>query len=193
MEWVFRNINHEFTAAHPCVILGNNGSGKSTLLQLMAGYIAASNGKLEYNHNGKSIESDSIFSYLSIAAPYLETIEDMTLTESILFHSRFKPFVTGVSLPEVASLINLPYTDNKPLRYFSSGMKQRVRLGLAILSNTPLLLLDEPCTNLDQHSIEWYHHLVKRFGQDRIIVVCSNHREEEYRFCTQKLEIHQYK
>ena len=72
-------------------------------------------------------------------------------------------------------------------------MKQRVRLVLAILSNTPLLLLDEPTSNLDKKGIEWYKQLMSEYCSERIVMVCSNHQQHEYEFCKNEIVIEKYK
>lgn len=75
---------------------------------------------------------------------------------------------------------------------FSSGMKQRLKLGLALLSEVPVVLLDEPTSNLDRKGIEWYQDLIDKFGQNRILIVCSN-EPREYEFCQQKIVLEDYK
>jgi ABC-2 type transport system ATP-binding protein len=78
------------------------------------------------------------------------------------------------------------------VRNFSSGMKQRLKLVLAICSQAPLLLLDEPTTNLDAQGTAWYADLISQFGGQRSIVVASN-VEADYAFCEGKVDIRDYK
>jgi ABC-type multidrug transport system ATPase subunit len=87
----------------------------------------------------------------------------------------------------------LEHARKKQLKNFSSGMRQRVKLTLAIASQTPLLFLDEPCANLDAVAKKWYGDLIRQFGNGRIIVVCSNSEKEEYFFCTRELNVHDLK
>jgi len=192
-QWIFRNVNFEFSAENPCVILGANGSGKSTLLQLISGTISPSGGKIEYSTNGHHIEIENIFRQLSFAAPYLELIEEYTLEEMLKFHVAFKSFFENLSIEKIIEILRLENAKNKPLKNFSSGMKQRVKLGLAILSNTPLLLLDEPCSNLDKSGIEWYQSLIEQYRKNRLVIVCSNQQQHEHAFCTQPLNIENFK
>jgi ABC-type multidrug transport system ATPase subunit len=192
-EWIFRNLTYTFSDNNNYVILGANGSGKSTLLQIIAGYATTSEGSIIYTHNNNTIESENIYSHVSIAAPYLEHYEEYTLKETIDFHQKFKPLLNNMPTEDVIEITQLGKATNKQLKYFSSGMKQRVRLALAILSNTPLLLLDEPTANLDKQAIEWYQQLIKNYGNNRLIIVCSNQQEQEYEFCNQQLNIEDYK
>ena len=129
---------------------------------------------------------------MSIAAPYLELIEDFTLKEHIQFHFSVKKSVRDLSVNEVIELSGLKKSANKKISYFSSGMKQRLKLTLAILSDTPLLLLDEPLSNLDSKAGDWYANLIENYTAGRSIVVCSNHQPNEYFFHKQQLNIEDF-
>ncbi len=197
-EWIFRSIHQEYTTGNNYVILGSNGSGKSTLLQIIAGNLIPSEGQITYTSSkastSKTIEVEAIYTQLSFASPYLELLEEFTLSESISFHAKFKPFFDGLDTKQVLSLMQLEKAKDKQLKYFSSGMKQRVRLALAILSNTPLLLLDEPTSNLDKNAISWYQQLIRSYSQNRLIIVASNQLEYEYSFfCNVVINIEDYK
>ena len=195
-EWIFRKVNYEFTDDHNYVILGSNGSGKSTLLQVIAGSLISSEGEVIYQDNKSEIQKlpqEIIFHHLSFAAPYLELFEEFTLTESIELQAKFKPFYKGLDIHKIIELTQLEKAKNKQLKQYSSGMKQRVRLALAILCDTPLLLLDEPTSNLDKKGIDWYQNLINDHSQNRLIIVCSNQQEYEYSFCSKQLHIEEYK
>ena len=156
-EWIFRNVNLDFGTGDNYVILGANGSGKSTLLQVIAGSLLASEGKVRYQSSrAAKLSEENIFHHLSYAAPYLDLFEDFTLAESIEFQAKFKPFHRGLTTQKIIGIAELGKAKNKQLKYYSSGMKQRVRLTLAVLADTPLLLLDEPASNLDKAAIGWY-------------------------------------
>ena len=189
-EWIFRNINFEFSSENKYVILGANGSGKSTLLQVIAGNYISSEGKISY-HNPSEIEPENIFRDISFSAPYLELIEELSLKETIEFHSKFKKLKFPTE--EIIKISELENSKEKQLKYFSSGMKQRVRLCLAILSDVPILLLDEPATNLDRQGIQWYQELINNFAKEKLIIVCSNQQSQEYSFCNEELVMENYK
>ncbi len=192
-EWIFRGLNYSFAENNPVVISGANGSGKSTLLQVISGSMMEGEGKLIYSHEGKEITQSEIYKYISYASPYLELMEDFTLAESISFHGKFKSWRNGLNDKQILERSGLAHAHAKQLKNFSSGMKQRVRLLLAILSDTPLLLLDEPCSNLDAQVIEWYGELIREHGKNRTIIVCSNQVKQEYFFCTAELKIEDFK
>lgn len=197
-EWIFRKVNYDFTSENNYVILGSNGSGKSTLLQVIAGNLMSSEGDFRFQSrllsgSNSDVAIENLFSHLSYCAPYLDLFEEFTLTESIEFQEKFKPFQSGLSTKQIIELTELEKSKDKQLKYYSSGMKQRVRLALAILADTPLLLLDEPTSNLDKKAIDWYQKLVTDFSKDRLIIVASNQQEYEYPFCNKQLNIEEYK
>jgi ABC-type multidrug transport system ATPase subunit len=108
------------------------------------------------------------------------------------FHFKFKTYKTGIDKAAIIDLLNLPGSSNKLIRYFSSGMKQRLKLALAFCADTPILMLDEPTSNLDAQGVEWYLSLVQQFAKDRLTIICSN-QEHEYSFCQHRLSITDYK
>ncbi len=197
-EWIFRKVNYEFSSGNNYVILGGNGSGKSTLLQVIAGNLTHSEGDSKFQSRSLSgsnsvIDPDDVYKHISFCAPYLDLFEEFTLTESIDFQEKFKPFQKGLDLKKIIELTELDKSKDKQIKYYSSGMKQRVRLALAVLADTPLLLLDEPTSNLDKKAISWYQKLVTDFSKDRLIIVASNQQEYEYPFCDKQINIEDYK
>lgn len=192
-EWIFKKINYTFIKGESYAVLGINGSGKSTLLQVLCGILSPSEGRVTFKNNDeKVIGVEEVFQEVSVAAPYLELIEELSLSETIDFHFRFKKRLKNISNNEIIQLLDMVSSKNKQLKYFSSGMKQRVKLVLAFVSETSLLFLDEPCSNLDEQGVKWYHELIKNYTQNRLVIVCSN-QPAEYHFCKKKLLITDYK
>lgn len=191
-EWIFRHLHYTFESGTAYAITGPNGSGKSTLLQVVAGATQHNEGTIVHTHAGTVLGEDTWYCYCGMAAPYLELPEEMTLSEFLSFHFRFKPVLPGITIETAIAAIGLQYAAHRQLRYYSSGMKQRVKLAQAIFCNVPMLLLDEPCTNLDAVGIDLYHRLITQYAADRLILVSSND-EREYSFCTQQLDIQAYK
>jgi ABC-type multidrug transport system ATPase subunit len=191
-EWIFRHLSFSFEAGNPCAIIGYNGSGKSTLLQIIAGSSACSEGQIDFIQQGASVKNETHYQLVSLTAPYLQLPDEMNVSEFFSFHFQFKPMLKGISVDAIIRLLGLQDAKEKPMRYFSSGMLQRVKLAQAIFADTPVLLLDEPCTNLDEQGIALYHQLIQDYGADRIIIVSSN-EQKEYAFCHSFLSISQYK
>jgi len=191
-DWIFRNIDYTFTSGETYAILGPNGSGKSTLLQVLNGSLSPSAGDISYYLDDQLLEIDTVFKQLSLAAPYLEVIEEFSLDEMIDFHFKFKAYRPGMDKEGVINLLSLAGARNKLIKYFSSGMKQRLKLALAFCSDTPMLMLDEPTSNLDTQGVDWYLSLVQQFALNRLTIICSN-QEHEYSFCKHQLNISDYK
>ncbi|PWS27871.1 ABC transporter ATP-binding protein [Pedobacter yonginense] len=190
-EWIFKNLTADFVSGQSYAILGPNGSGKSTLLSVLTGSLTPSEGEISYS-NPSEIEVESIYKYMSLAAPYLELIETFTLREIIEFHFKFKNFATGVDAKQLLSILGLEKSSNKQIRYFSSGMKQRTKLALACCADSPILFLDEPTSNLDVQGINWYRELIENFSKDKLTIIGSN-QIQEYEFCSASIQIADYK
>lgn len=191
-EWIFRKTNLTFSAGESYTFVGPNGSGKSTLLQVIAGVLPQSEGKITYSSVNKEISIDDIFKEITIAAPYLELVEEFTLLETVEFHQQFKPFKNQISPVQLLELIQLAPHKNKMVKNFSSGMKQRLKLGLAFYSDCPIIMLDEPTSNLDAQATAWYLSQVEQHTQDRLLIICSN-QPHEYTFCKNIVDIRDFK
>lgn len=191
-EWIFRHCSYEFQQGKKYAITGPNGSGKSTLLQVIAGATLHNEGIIEYKNDQGSTNNEQHYTYISIAAPYLELIEEMTASEMLDFHSKFKPLDSSFDITAILKTVGLEKAANKQIRYFSSGMKQRLKLAQAFFSDTPILLLDEPTTNLDADGIALYLSLINNYTKDRLLIISSNVMQE-YDFCEEVIEIGKYK
>lgn len=191
-DWIFRHFTYTFEAGNSYAITGPNGSGKSTLLQAISGSMQLSEGNIQYSTISSQLSIEEIYRHVSICAPYLELVEEMTLTEFLSFHQNFKDFIPGITIDKIISLLNLGNAAHKQIRYYSSGMKQRVKLAQCVFSDTSIVLLDEPCTNLDITGIELYHRLIEEYCSKRTVIVSSNDKVE-YDFCKNVVSILDYK
>lgn len=192
-EWVFKNLDYKISSGQKLVVLGGNGSGKSTLLQVISGFVTPNQGEIIYEMGPNRVEPDLLKNHVAFASPYLQLIEDFTLLETVEHVTKFKPLMYCISTADFIEKIELPHAKNKTIKQLSSGMKQRLKLGLAILSQTPLLLLDEPVSNLDQKAIDWYKTMIENYTKEKTVIVCSNAIKEEYFFCDTSLNVTDYK
>lgn len=192
-EWIFRKVNLEIKPSEKIVILGLNGSGKSTLLQAITGYLTLNEGSVTYTNNQQTIEDDKLYQLISLASPYLELVEDFTLQEQIEHAQTYKPFLNNLSIAQVVELSGLSAHKGKYIKLFSSGMRQRLKLTLAILADAPILFLDEPTTNLDATVIDWYKQIITTYAMHKTIIVCSNSIKEEYTFCERIITMEDFK
>ncbi len=182
-KWVFKNLTLDFEPGLHHAILGKNGSGKSTLIKIIAGYLSATTGKVTWLFNKQAMPPEKVFRHVAVASPYLELIQEFNIREAIAFQKKFKPFREGYSEKDLEEISGLSAHLNKPLKHFSSGMRQRVSLLLAIMSSAELVLLDEPCANLDSEATQWYQDLVQEFCTSRSLIIASNHHPAEYASC----------
>lgn len=173
-RWVLKGISCNFPSDRVSGIAGNNGSGKSTLIKILSGYLSPSDGSVEYHVNGSVIRTEQVFEYVALAAPYTDVVNEFTLREMFRFHSKFRPFRENLSFQQFEEKIRLAGHDDKPLSHFSSGMKQKTQLALALLSDTPFLLLDEPSSFLDENARQWFVDLLHDNKKGRVVVIASN-------------------
>ncbi|HEY9116955.1 MAG TPA: ATP-binding cassette domain-containing protein, partial [Roseivirga sp.] len=145
-----------------------------------------------YEHLGGKIEPDQFHKFFDISTPYLELIEEFTLQEFLDFHFKFKKLRLGITLNDFLELVYLQDDKSKQIKNFSSGMKQRLKLGLCFYSQSEVCLLDEPTTNLDETGIEWYRNSIKTILNEKLVLVSSNQRHE-YDFCEQNIHIPDFK
>lgn len=191
-DWIFKKIDLQLNQGLKYALIGPNGSGKSTLLKILSGHLSPSQGKMQAYHADTLIPIDSYYNYISFAAPYMDLIEEFTLAETVQFHARFKPLRNGMNVNDLIEVLKLKKALNKPLKYFSSGMKQRVKLGLALYSEVPLILLDEPTTNLDLEGADWYAEGINHLPATTLLVVASN-TPSDYESFDHKIFIKDYK
>jgi len=212
-EWIFRHCNYEFAAGKTYAITGSNGSGKSTLLQVISGSLTHNEGTIKCTDSAagylmldnkadqssiqhptssipQPVSEAEIYQRIAIAAPYLELVEEMSAKEMLDFHAGFKQLVLPIT--EILQIVGLEKAIHKQIRYYSSGMKQRLKLAQAFFSNTPVLLLDEPTTNLDADGIALYHKLIDNYTAGKLVIVSSNDTQE-YDFCGEVIKIGDYK
>ncbi|GAA4470539.1 ABC transporter ATP-binding protein [Nemorincola caseinilytica] len=186
---VFKDITYTFTSPGAYALLGPNGSGKSTLLRVIAGMQQPSAGKVTHtDSNGKVVEASGVFHSISFCAPGQEIVEEFTLREFLGFHFSFKPLIKGLSIEQVIDIMGLTAAADKPIYDYSSGMKQRVKLAQAIFADTPVLMLDEPCTNLDERGVGQYRQWMDTYAAGRLVLIASNDPREYY-CCTHHLRV----
>src|SRR6188474_3725277 len=191
-DWIFRHLTYEFSAGRSYAIIGPNGSGKSTLLQVLSGAMQVNEGNIQCSIDNAQCSIEELYKHVSICAPYLEVVEEMTLVEFLDFHSGFKPFLSSITSEKIISILGLENAVNKQNRNYSSGMKQRVKLAQSIFSDVPVILLDEPCTNLDATGVELYKQLIQDYCEKRMVIVSSNDHHE-YEFCNNRINITDWK
>tara|TARA_R110002049_G_scaffold251679_7_gene426109 strand:- start:1404 stop:2039 length:636 start_codon:yes stop_codon:yes gene_type:complete len=192
-EWIFRGVDAVIDAQNPTVLFGHNGSGKSTLLKLISASELPSEGEVIYSNEKGIISPEKVYKHIGMAAPYMDLPEEYTLSELLNFNLKFKPFMNQYTAEEIAEKAYLEDALKKQVKVFSSGMKQRLKLALALFTENDLILLDEPTSNMDERGVNWYKNQIEEAAKGRTIIICSNAHVEEHFFCTQEIDINQYK
>lgn len=191
-EYVIKNFNFEFQDHKKYAIVGPNGSGKSTLLQLLSQFSLPTKGSIKYLDNqGNLIENDLAFKQISFAAPYSEIIEEFTISELISFLVGLQNLPSAFNIKAFEEFSELKTNPNKLIKDFSSGMKQKTKLTLAFSTPRPFLFLDEPTTNLDFKSKDWFQRKLEA-EKDKLIVIASN-EESEIKYCEERIQILDFK
>jgi ABC-type multidrug transport system ATPase subunit len=193
-EWILKKMDFTFMESESYAVLGHNGSGKSTLMQLLSGFLSPSSGKIIFSNGAKTLDINEVYRHVAFAAPYTELVEELTLMESVRFHMNFKPLMKGLNIEDVPDMMQLPKNArDKAVQFFSSGMKQRLKLALAILSDCQVLLLDEPTITLDREGVAWYREMLKEYALGKKLVVIASNVEEDVQGCKQRLNILDFK
>lgn len=191
-EWIFKQVNFQFEPDHSYAVVGPNGSGKSTLLKIISGGLVPTSGKVNYSLlHKRTVDDIEVAQELAFAAPYISLIEDFSLEELYEFHASFKKMRVA-SVDEFLEITQLIPHRKKYIKNFSSGMRQRLKLSLSILTDSQALLLDEPTSNFDSLAVDWYLGMIEKYTKGRLLLIGSN-QEYEYSFCTKKISLSDYK
>jgi ABC-type multidrug transport system ATPase subunit len=177
-RWLFRRLDVKLQSGDRLALTGPNGSGKSTLLKVIAGQTEATEGRVIMEAEaGNPVNPESYYRYLSWSGPYIDLFDDLSLSEHISLHFRFRECLLKDPF-EMVQILDLEAHQSKPLRYYSSGMLQRVKVGLALFTRSKLLLLDEPTSNMDGENAARMLDLIHRHSADRIFILASNMERE---------------
>ncbi|MBI1222868.1 MAG: ATP-binding cassette domain-containing protein [Bacteroidetes bacterium] len=186
-DWIFKAVNAQFSLGEKVAILGHNGSGKSTFLMSLSGFYALSKGNICWFQTEKNIEDLNWYQHYALISPLLELPEDFTIDEFLDLHFHLKKMKAGWTKQKMLERTGLENARHKYLKHLSSGMRQRLKLLAAFVPDLPVIFLDEPCTNLDEHGISLYKELITE-SKDQLILVASN-MKVEYEFCERVIEM----
>ncbi len=171
---IFKDLNFHVRSGSRLAITGPNGSGKSTLLKILSGGALPSSGEITYTHDNKTIATEDIFRYLHFVAPYNTVIEELSLAELFHLHQRLGLLRQFHRFEDWSARLDYTFIPSQQIKMFSSGMKQRVKLGLALLDDRTLIFLDEPGSNLDVRGKEWMSNLISGMDPSKTVIIASN-------------------
>lgn len=184
-QLLFRDISFSLGTGDSFFITGPNGSGKSTMLQIIAGIQGSSSGEVVFSKGKKIISTEERFRDIGFTAPAVNPYEMLTAAENIAFASAG---AKEERISEMLNLFGLYRHREKPVGQYSSGMKQRLRLILAMIDSPGILLLDEPGSNLDSAGKDILFSAVDKIRKDTIIIIATNERDE-MKLCEKGIDI----
>jgi len=185
---VFNNLSFEVRTGSRFAIMGSNGSGKSTLLKILSGGLLPTSGVVIYSKEGNKITEESLFRHVHFVAPYNTVIEELTLKELFRLHKNLGLLKSFPAFQNWFSNLDYSFNPDQQIKLFSSGMKQRVKLGLVLLDDRPLILLDEPTSNLDGQGKTWFFHLLGQLTGFQTLIVASNDTME-ISYCDDRINL----
>lgn len=189
-KWIFKAVNFTLCAGKKYALTGHNGSGKTTLLKIAAAAALPDKGKVCYTQEGKRIPANELYRYLAFTSPHANLPEEMTLSEICRFYHHLKPL--EMPLSEFLERTALKEAENKPIGHFSSGMKQKLQIALALFSENRLVLLDEPSANFDAENTQWLKDEISQLSSKKTLLLSSN-RQVVLSACDQVIKIEQWK
>ena len=177
---VFSAVSITVDAGVECLVRGANGSGKSTLGAIFACEVSPENGTIEWHMGNKIMTAEQVLKATARVSPNTSLHPDLSIEEVIQFQGQFRKWKPGVDpLVWLESGGLSGKTLKKRFGSLSSGMQQRVKLTLALAADTGLVVLDEPCANLDDTGQAWYHEFRQAIASKTTVIVCSNDRNED--------------
>lgn len=194
---IFGNLNLSLSECSSIGIIGKNGSGKSTLIKVIAGIIGQSKGEISLSIENNIIQKDNHFKHIGLMSPYLNLYDELSGYENLEFFMNLK--CTDRTTNEKDEKVNFLlenvglFKRRKDLyKNYSSGMKQRLKLAFALLNEPQLLLLDEPCANLDKEGIEVVYRFAEEQRKRGMLIVATN-EESDLKLCDSLIDIEDFK
>ncbi len=190
---IFKNINYTFHSGKVYGVAGSNGSGKSTLTKILGDIISSTRGKVTHFENEKQIISEKLHNKIGFVSPYLILYEEFSAEENLLHFSKIRGIKYDVErISYLLNEFNLYNRKNDLLNTYSSGMKQRMKFIFALQHNPPLLLFDEPTSNLDNSGKDKVYELIENESKEKLVIIASN-EDNDLSVCSEILRIEKYK
>jgi heme exporter protein A len=180
---VLNDLCLEVRAGEVVGICGPNGSGKSTLLQIICGLQRPSKGTVLYRCE-RDLKPAEARSYIGFVSPALSLYDDLSAAENLSFFAAWR----GVPCDAASLLVRVGLDPGRrdPLRSYSSGMRQRVKLAWAIMHQPSILILDEPGSNLDDEGRAVVSSLISEWRERGWVAVAGND-EDDLAQCTRRV------
>ena len=167
------DVSLRLDAGDVTMLVGPNGAGKSTLIKFMLGLVRPDQGRLEIDDRVVPINNawKSRIGYLPESVAFSENLSGQQV---LRFFARARG-VSRLRVGEVLERVGLTAASGRRVRGYSRGMRQRLGLGVAILSTPELLILDEPTSGLDQEGLAVLWEVLRDWGEEGRFVIVSSH------------------
>ncbi len=187
---VFAPLSFELSDKEILALKGRNGAGKSTVMKMLATVLSPSSGTIEMYHNDTLLHRDELRSRLGFVSPYLQLYDEFSLWEHCLLDAQLRGITTPEStLKQLIERFGLTERRNDLLRTYSSGMKQRAKIILALYHSPDVLLLDEPTTNLDDAGIQSLYTIIKEQEYHSGVCIIATNEDRDLAQCSRSLEV----
>lgn len=193
---IFENLNFSLASGSSVGITGRNGSGKSTVIKVISGIIMPSKGECEFTHDSVQIKKENFYRHIGLMSPYLNLYDELSGFENLEFFMNLKSEKSSSEKEErinfLLESVGLFKRKKDLYKNYSSGMKQRLKLAFALLNEPELLLLDEPCSNLDKEGIEIVYKFANEQREKGMLIIATN-EESDLQFCDSLINIEECK
>jgi len=173
---VIKNVNMNVKKGEIYGFLGPNGAGKTTIMKMVVNLVKPSLGEIEIFGEKLNNKSYETLKRIGSIIEYPVFYDKLTGRENLEIHCEYMGYYDKSAIDKALDLVNLKGIDNKPVKDFSLGMKQRLGIARAIITKPELLILDEPINGLDPLGIKEMRDILKMLNKEyNITILISSH------------------
>lgn len=189
-KMILNNLNFEMTGGKIYGLRGKNGAGKTMLLRIICGLVFQTTGKVIINNEelGKAISFPRSVGTLIENPGYIPNYSGF---KNLKIVAKIKNTIPDEKIIELMELLGLDSKDNKKVKKYSLGMKQKLGIAMALMEDPDLIILDEPINALDEGSVNIVLELLKQHKKRGALVIVASHDREELEFLADEILIMQ--
>lgn len=174
-------------------LLGPNGAGKSTTISLISSLVSPTSGDVRLKNESILRKPEKIRKILGVVPQDIALYMDLTAKENLEFFGRIhriKKNELQRKVDEILDIIGLSDRKKDLVKTFSGGMKRRLNIGVALLHEPELIIMDEPTVGIDPQSRNYILETVKRLNTEKnITVLYTSHYMEEVEYLCDRIYI----